>query len=224
MSIYRRIHPLIPSSDERSPSHKKGSKPPTAEPKAPQRVVSKSVTIRYQCEFVLTLSIRQPPSLFALIIAINKYKSALVKDLKGSIADAEAVKSYLQGALGVPPSRIKTLFNEHATCDGIIKGLRALKNADIKEGDPILIFYAGHGVAGDAPKDRAAAFVDEKIELIAPHDMDYTADKSVVNAIPDRTMGILLGDLAKAKGDNIVRLDYNTVGRDAHLCNTDGHI
>jgi hypothetical protein len=171
----------------------------------------------------LTPNIRQPPSLFALIIAINEYKSALVKNLKGSIADAEAMKEYLQESLGVPPSRIRTLFNEYATHDGIIQGLRALKGTDIKEGDPILIYYAGHGVAGDVPKDQAVV-VDQKIELIAPHDMDYTADKSVVNAIPDRTMGILLGDLAKAKGDNIVRLDYNTVGRDAHLCNTDGHI
>jgi Caspase domain len=126
------------------------------------------VTIRYQCEFVLTLSIRQPPSLFALIIGINKYKSALVKDLEGSIADAEAVKTYLQDSLGVPPSRIKTLFNEHATRDGIIQALRALNNANIKEGDPILIFYAGHGVAGDLPKDGPQLLLTRKSSLL-PH-------------------------------------------------------
>ena len=174
--------------------------------------------IRYQYEFVLTLSIRQPPSLFALIIGINKYKSALIKDLKGSIADAEAVKDYLQDALGVPPSRIKTLFNEHATRDGIIKNLGALKDADTREGDPILIFYAGHGVAGDR-----ASVVDEKVELIAPYDMDYNADKSVVNAIPDRIVGMLLEDLAKAKGNNIVRLVCITRRR-IHLCNADRHL
>jgi hypothetical protein len=123
----------------------------------------------------------------------------------------------------VPSSRIKTLFNEHATRDGIIKNLRALKDIDTREGDPILIFYAGHGVAGDAPKDPGAS-VDEKTELIAPYDMDYDANKSVVNTIPDRTMGILLEDLAKAKGDNIVRSVCTIDRRDAHLCNTDRHI
>jgi hypothetical protein len=207
----------------------KGSKPPVAKPTAPQNVasqpvtVSQLVTIRCQCEFVLTPSIRQPPSLFALIIAINEYKSALVKNLKGSIADAEAVKNYLQQALGVPPDRIKTLFNEHATRDGILKNLSALKDTDTKEGDPILIFYAGHGVTGDAPEDWPA-FGDRKIELLAPYDMDYNADKSVVNAIPDHKIGMLLEDLANAKGNNIVRLVCTTVRMDVHICNTDGHI
>jgi hypothetical protein len=133
------------------------------------------------------------------------------------------VKYYLQDTLGVPPSRIKTLFDEEATHDGIIKNLSALKDTDAKEGDPILIFYAGYGVSGDAPNDWAA-FGHRKIKLLAPHDMDYNADKCVVNAIPDHTVGVLLEDLAKAKGDNIVRLVCTAVRSDAHLYNTDGRI
>ena len=201
----------------------KGSKPLVAKPTESPNIISQSVAFGCQCEFVLTLSIRRPPSLFALLIGINKYKSALIKDLKGSIADAEAVKGYLQDALGVPPSRIRTLFDEDATRVGITKTLGALKDADIREGDPILIFYAGHGVTGDAPQDWPASG-DRKIELLAPHDMEYNADKSVVNAIPDHTIGILLEDLARARGDNIVRLACTTVRNNAHLCKTDSHI
>jgi Caspase domain len=122
--------------------------------------------------------------------------------------------------LGVPPSRIKTLFNEHATRDGIIQGLRALKDANTQEGDPILIYYAGHGVTADAPDGWPVS--DKKIELLAPYDIEYEND-TVVNAIPDHTVGMLLEDLAKAKGDNIVRLVCATFRSDAHPCNTDTH-
>jgi hypothetical protein len=172
---------------------------------------------------MLSLNIRQPPSLFALIIGIDKYKSTHLHELKGAIADAEAMKDYLQDALGVPTSRIKTLFNEDATRDAIIQNISALKDTDTRPGDPILIFYAGHGVKGGAPTGWAAVG-NQQIELIAPYDMEYKDDKSVVNAIPDRDIGILLERLAKSKGDNIVRLVCNTVRRDTHLCNTDGHI
>jgi hypothetical protein len=132
------------------------------------------------------------------------------------------MKDYLEKRLGVPESRIQTLFDEDATHNGIIQKLRDLQHVDTKEGDPILIYYAGHGVTGDAPEDWEVSG-DRKIELLAPHDIDYK-DKFLVNAIPDLTIGMLLEDLAKAKGNNIVRL-VCTIGRgDAHLCNTDGHI
>ena len=169
------------------------------------------------------LSSRQPPSFFALIIGINKYISDKLPNLGGAIADSEAVKDYLQKTLGVPASRIKTLYDEQATHDGIVENLRALKDVDTKEGDPILIFYAGHGTVGDAPKDWAAAS-DEKIEMLAPHDTNYTDDDTVENALLDRTIGVLLEDLAKTKGDNIVRLVCAAIKSNAHLCNTDGHI
>jgi Caspase domain len=156
------------------------------------------VNICRQCESLLTPSIRQPPSLFALIIGIDKYKNDFVKPLKGPITDAKEMKDYLEKKLGVPPSHIKTLFDEDATRNGIIQGIRALKDTNVKEGDPILIYFAGHCVTGVPP--------DGKIAVLVPYDIDYTADKHVVNAIPDSAMGILLEDLAKAKGDNIVRL------------------
>jgi hypothetical protein len=168
----------------------------------------------------LTPSIRQHPTLFALIIGIDKYKTDHLRDLKAAVSDANAMRDYLRETLGVPTSRIKTLFNEDATHDGIIQEMRALQNIDTKEGDPILIYYAGHGVVS---KDWADDDCRE-IGFLAPHDVDYTDDKRVVNGISDHAIGILLEDLAKAKGDNIVRLVCTAVRSDAHLYNTDGRI
>jgi Caspase domain len=129
------------------------------------------------------------------------------------------VKDYLEKKLGVPESRIQTLFDEDATHDGIIQKLQDLQHVDNKEGDPILIYYTGHGVTGDAPVAWEASG-DQRVGLLAPYDIEYK-NHTLVNAIPDYTMGILLEDLAKAKGDNIVRMVCTTVRSDAHLYNTD---
>jgi Caspase domain len=140
--------------------------------------------------------------------------------VKGAIADAKAVKDYLEKKLGVPESHIQTLFDEAATHDGIIQKLRDLQSTDAKEGDPILIYYGGYAVTGDAPVGWDVSH--GKIALLAPYDIHCREDKTLVNAIPDYTIGILLEDLARAKGDNIVRLVCATVRSYAHPNNTDG--
>ena len=70
----------------------------------------------------------------------------------------------------------------------------------IKPGDPILIFYAGHGAETDVNGGKGEE--GEKIQMIVP--CDYGQGKDEVNGIPDRTINALLEGLAREKGDNIV--------------------
>ena len=138
--------------------------------------------------------------LHALIIGIDSYK---VKPLSGCENDARAVKDYLVKDLGVPDSgeRIRMLINQQAKRSAILQAFSDLRrNGRIKKGDPILIFYAGHGAEIDSPKKWEAGHT--KIQAIVPH--DYSKDAPVVNCIPDRTLGALIDMLAKEKGDNIV--------------------
>ena len=89
---------------------------------------------------------RPPPPLFALIIGINEYKSSKITKLLGAVPDAEAVRDYLQKHLRVPSSQITILRDRGATRDTIMNEIKAFSLKDeIKEGDPILIYYAGHG-------------------------------------------------------------------------------
>jgi hypothetical protein len=126
-----------------------------------------------------------------------------VTTLKGAVPDANAVQEYLENHLGVPSSHILNLRDAEATRSAIIQALLDLKNdTRIQTGDPILIFYAGHGGETDAP--TAWGTGGSKIQMLIPHDFLTVVDGSEVYGIPDRTIGALLDRLAKFKGDNIV--------------------
>lgn len=139
----------------------------------------------------------------ALVIGINKYKAQV--DLRGAVADADAVQDYLLHELNVPASQIINLRDSAATRKAILEAWLSMRNdATIKEGDPVLIYYAGHGASAEAPpdwKDKAGGD-SAKVQLLVPH--DYDGEK--VHPIADRTIGYMLDELARVKGDNIVRM------------------
>ena len=117
------------------------------------------------------------------------------------------MRDYLQYDLEVPSSRIRNLRDADATRDAIIGGIKALSlNDEIIEGDPILIYYAGHGSLAGTPKEWLDWNTD-KIELLVPYDHS-SLDGDPIHGIPDRTLGVLLSQLAIKKGDNIVRQTF----------------
>jgi hypothetical protein len=139
--------------------------------------------------------------LFALIIGINHYQRKKdFSSLRGAVPDGEAFRDYLMRRLRVPEDQISTLFNEEATRAAIIKAFQDLsEDRRINRGDPIFIFYAGHGSQIRPPPDWKEP--NAKIEVIMPY--DCTLDGSV-EPIPDRTIGALIDEIARKKGDNIV--------------------
>jgi Caspase domain len=147
----------------------------------------------------------QPPSLFALIIGINEYASSKIFNLKGAVPDALAVKTYLEDHLRVPVSQIRLLCDADATRNAIIQEFNNFVTDErIRHGDPILVFYAGHGSEAGAPKSWEAG--DDKIQMLIPHDFGTVIDGRAIQGIPDRTIGTLLSYVAEKCGDNIVCL------------------
>ena len=127
----------------------------------------------------------------------------------GAVRDADAMRDYLQEHLGVPSSQIRNLRDSEATRAAIIGGIDAFQlNDEIREGDPILIYYAGYGGSADTPKGWEVGSAG-KIELLVPYDhsspLETLEDGNHRHGIPDRTLGTLLLYLASEKGNNIVR-------------------
>ena len=161
------------------------------------------------------LSLHRPSRLFALIIGINEYPNIPNSNLKGAVADADNMRDYLQNRLGVPSCRIKNLRDHGATRATIIEEIQALSfNKEIKKarGDPILIYYAGHGGSTDTPEEWKAGNTGKlRTEFLIPYDYsgsslkDGNVNLKLTHGIPDRTLGFLLLQLAGKKGDNIVR-------------------
>ena len=152
------------------------------------------------------MSLNRPtPHLFALIIGINEYISPSIPNPVAAVLDADALQDYLQKHLGVPSSQIKNLRNSEATRAAIIAEIKAFSsNDEIKEGDPIVIYFAGQGGWAETPKGWEVGATG-KTELLIPYDYSSSQDPNSKHGIPDRTVGALLSHLASKKGDNIVR-------------------
>ncbi|PSS37926.1 hypothetical protein PHLCEN_2v241, partial [Hermanssonia centrifuga] len=139
--------------------------------------------------------------LFALIIGINDYDHITPK-LCGAVADANAIEEYLQRDLRVPSSNITKLLDKEATRAQIIDELKKLStNANIEPGNPIVIYYAGHGA------EAKASWVDkgQKIQCILPVDVCSSPAEGSTNikGISGRTIGILLNQITQQKSNNI---------------------
>ncbi|KAG9105232.1 hypothetical protein FRC07_009469 [Ceratobasidium sp. 392] len=152
----------------------------------------------------LTVHNKSQSTLYALIIGINAYPK--LKPLAGAVADADAMREFLTNDLTVPPNHITNLRDSRATREAIIRGFRQLRDDPrIHQGDPILIYYAGHGGCGKSPSEWKAKYGYEETQVIFPYDynLPVTGSEAIVNCIPDRTIGMLLNELAAAKGNNI---------------------
>ncbi|CCM00512.1 uncharacterized protein FIBRA_02546 [Fibroporia radiculosa] len=154
---------------------------------------------------LLSLDVSSPkpaPRFFALIIGINTYKADSISNLLGAVPDADAVRDLLE-QLEAPRSQIKDLRDKRATRHRILREISAFSNDDrIQRGDPILIYFAGHGSSTKAPD--AWAVGGAEIQLLIPYDGQSTdANGREIHSIPDRTLGALLTQIADKKGNNI---------------------
>ncbi|CAE6491742.1 unnamed protein product [Rhizoctonia solani] len=143
-------------------------------------------------------------ALHALIIGINTYPN--ITQLNGAANDADEMFKFLTVDLQVPSHHIINLRNESASRANIIKGFRDLRdNPRIKRGDPILIYYAGHGGSHKPSKHLKQTYGPSKIQVIFPHDYKVQPPGATepINCIPDKTVGALLHDISAEKGDNL---------------------
>jgi hypothetical protein len=154
----------------------------------------------------LKSSHRISPSHCALVIGINKYKNAgkQLQDLNGCVADADDMYQYLTKTRGIPEDSIIRLDNENATRAKILEGIRALRDSSAPSGDPIIIFWAGHGARGRAPPGWNTSSPDGKIEMLIPYDFDLEGKDEGTSGFLDYQFGRELADIAQEKGDNIV--------------------
>ncbi|KAF8545916.1 hypothetical protein OG21DRAFT_1384121, partial [Imleria badia] len=143
--------------------------------------------------------------IFALVVAIDKYKSQMFSDLTGCKNDGERFIHFLTGVLGVPSSQIVFLSDEEATERRISEQFEKflIKNADIQRDDAIVFFFAGHGSRPDAPEGWLTE--NNKIETLCSHDVQTIGeDGEEIWGISDRAIDAWMRKLAFEKGDNIV--------------------
>ncbi|KZT05440.1 uncharacterized protein LAESUDRAFT_655880 [Laetiporus sulphureus 93-53] len=134
---------------------------------------------------------------FALVVAIDKYAS--VRSLKGCKNDARGIVDYMQNKLAARKSDIHTFYDENASRENILSAFRTqlIDNEEIKSGDLMIFYFAGHDTSQYAPKEWEVQPKGE-IERICPQDIDFKS----VHGIPSFTLNALLTELADKKGNN----------------------
>ncbi|PPQ97854.1 hypothetical protein CVT26_013023 [Gymnopilus dilepis] len=144
--------------------------------------------------------------MFALVIGIDNYASDNIQSLHGSVADARAFKAYLTDTLLTPEDHIMILENAFATRIAIMDGLRRLAaDPRIGTGDPVIIFYAGHGSRARVVTNKQSTEATTNVPVILPSDvLGPSRGDNIVQPIPYYVIDALLGDIAQRKGNNVV--------------------
>ena len=140
--------------------------------------------------------------LFALVIRIGKYALKQFSELPGAVPDANEVVNWLVDDVNVPRNQVSLITDEAASRAGIISALEAFRSDDrIHQGDPIFIYYAGHGSSITSPDGWECGGPDRKIQTLVPQ--DYSPEHGI-RGIPDHVIGSLIHKFAEKKGNNIV--------------------
>ena len=146
--------------------------------------------------------IPRPRPLFALVIGIGRYAFKQFSPLPGAVPDANEVFNWLVVELQVPRNQVSLITDEAASRAGIISALEAFHSDDcIHQGDPIFIYYAGHGSGIPPPKNWECGGPGRNIQILVPQ--DYSPEHGV-HGIPDYVLGWLIHRIAEKKGNNIV--------------------
>ncbi|TFK68695.1 hypothetical protein BDN72DRAFT_659573 [Pluteus cervinus] len=144
--------------------------------------------------------------LFALVVAIDSYKSGNIWNLHSCVDDAHKIRDWLELDLHVPKSHICVLLDHEATKRSIEDNFtqHLTNNASIAPGDAILIYFAGHGSSIPAPPGWFRGDSSEQqVEVICTYDHDMKCPGGRIAGISDRSLGAMLQELAAMKGDNI---------------------
>ncbi|KDR77353.1 hypothetical protein GALMADRAFT_66422 [Galerina marginata CBS 339.88] len=182
----------------------------------------------------------RPPPILAVVIGINEYSGPDYDNLSGAAGDADAFEAFLTGRMDVPKDNIRSLRDQQATREEIIKSFLWLQdNNKYKKNEAAMIFYfAGHGAQTEKP-DEWDDWVTTtgNIEMLCPSDIGMPTstvtecngngdrDHKTVPGIPDRTISLLLNHISDCKGNNItVILDCCSSGGMVRSQDQDGYV
>ncbi|KAK0227275.1 caspase domain-containing protein [Armillaria nabsnona] len=145
---------------------------------------------------------------WAVLIGIDAYECS---PLRGCVRDALKMERYLTEDLCMPKHRIQRLFGskEHASSDNyhiptrvnIIQTLVGLmNNAEIQNGDNIIIYFSGHGSGYSTAGYCSNA--NDSIEALCPIDRTE-GNGSHIPDISDREINTILQNISRAKAHHI---------------------
>lgn len=89
------------------------------------------------------------PKTWALLVGVSKYQNPAISGLRYPAKDAAGLRDALVDPSlgGLPATQVKLLADDDATQDNINSAVQTFLKPNVKEGDQVIVFLAGHGVA-----------------------------------------------------------------------------
>lgn len=130
------------------------------------------------------------PRTFALLVGVGKYSSPLlISDLAYPAQDAQALQDAFENPRlgGIPRERVKLLRDEEATRGGILGAVDSFRS-QVRPGDRMIVFLAGHGIAKGVGLSARSWFL--------PHGVSgFTTPRLEESALEMRVLADKLGEL-----------------------------
>lgn len=114
---------------------------------------------------------------WALLVGVSKYQNPLIVSLRFPASDATAIRDALVDPQlgGLPAGNVRLLTDDQATTANIFGAVDGFLKPNVKPGDQVILFLAGHGVAKGVGLEAKSFFLSTNIRGITTPMLEASA-------------------------------------------------
>jgi len=115
--------------------------------------------------------------MWALLVGVSAYQSQMIAQLHSPASDVTAIASSLEDPKlgGLPASHVLVLTNEQATRDAIDGSVDTFFKPNVKPGDEVIVYLAGHGVAKGVGETAKGYLLPYDVKGLSTQALDASA-------------------------------------------------
>lgn len=177
---------LVASAAHAAPVKTTGSKPapakpaskPTPKPKPKPTAVPKTRPTAVPAAPTPTpVPVEKGPKTWALLVGVSQYQTDQISSLRYPSKDAKGLHDALVDPKvgGLPDAQVKLIADADATRDKINGAVGEFLRPNVKKGDKVLVFLAGHGIAKGVGLNAKSYFLPTDVKGLTSAALDSSA-------------------------------------------------
>ncbi len=165
---------LVKKTTAKKPATKAKAKPT---PKPKPKPTAKPWPKPTRTPTPVVLPIETGPKTWALLVGVSHYQTDQISSLKFPATDAASLRDALTDPTvgGLPASQVMLLADNDATRDKITGAVGSFLRPNVKAGDKVLVFLAGHGIAKGVGLNAKSYLLPTDVKGITAPALDSSA-------------------------------------------------
>lgn len=117
------------------------------------------------------------PKTWALLVGVSKYQNPQISSLRYPAVDAKGLRDALldRSLGGLMPEQVRLLTDDEATRDNITGAVDNFLRPNVKPGDKVIVFLAGHGVAKGVGLDARSFLLPSDVRGLTTASLENSA-------------------------------------------------